>query len=210
MPEATLIDLHAWPALAPLEGEYLPWSSATLRPSALVLLLNDVTILARETLVECGGGVSTIYFARLLAQRGTGHLTTIEHDARWSAFLIEALARERLQDRVTVVHAPLCTESGWYDRRTVDSALADLPIELLIVDGPPAVQDGREQARYPALPALHDRLAPGATVALDDVAREGEQAILARWEAEFGLRFERFDDQGVAVARIGGEAPLGP
>jgi predicted O-methyltransferase YrrM len=210
MPEATLTDIHAWPALAPLAGEYLPWSSATLRPSALVLLLNDVLVLGRETLVECGGGVSTLYFARLLARIGTGRLVTLEHDPRWSAFLLEALAREGLGDRATVVDAPLAVETGWYDAAAVATALPDLPIDLLLVDGPPAVEPGREQARHEALPALYDHLAPDATIALDDVARAGEQAVLARWEAEFGLRFEQFEAEGIAVARIGGESPLRP
>ncbi len=207
---ATSADLHAWPALAPLPGAYLPWSSAAIRPSALVLLLNDVLVLGRETLVECGGGVSTIYFARLIAQRGAGRLVTLEHDPRWSGFLLEALAREGLEDHATIVDAPLADATGWYDAAAVEAALPDAPVDLLLVDGPPAVEPGREQARYPALPVLRERLAADATVALDDLPRDGEREVLARWEAEFGLQFERFEDEGIAVARTGGESPLRP
>ncbi len=207
---STSVDLHAWPALAPLQGGYLPWSSAAIRPAALVLLLNDVLVLGRETLVECGGGVSTLFFARLLAERGAGRLVTIEHDPRWSGFVLEALAREGLEEVACVVDAPLDEATGWYDLPAVEAALPDAPIDLLLVDGPPAVEPGREEARHPALPVLHERLAPDATVALDDLPRAGEREVLARWEAEFGLRFERFEDEGIAVARTGGETPLRP
>ena len=48
--------------------------------------------------------------------------------------------------------------------------------------------------------ALRDRLAPGATVVLDDIDRAGEQEVLRRWEAELGLRFQRLTEARVAVA----------
>ena len=46
-------------------------------------------------------------------------------------------------------------------------------------------------ARAPALPVLWDRLAPGATVVLDDIERPGEQEVLRRWEGEFDVVFTR-------------------
>jgi transketolase len=61
-----------------------------------------------------------------------------------------------------------------------------------------------------ALPALLADLAADATVVLDDIQRPGEQAVLARWEAETPLRFERREEQGrIAIARLGVEPPLG-
>jgi hypothetical protein len=207
----TAADVHAWQVLAPLAGEYLPWSSAALRPSALVAILNDVVVHDRRRGVELGGGISTVYLARLLARRGRGELVTLEHDEGWLAFLGEALARERLLERVTLAHAPLAPhplawEGEWYD----PAALPDGPIDLLVVDGPPAWEPGTERARYPALPALLDRLADDATVVLDDLPRPGEQAVLDRWEAETPWRFERrFEDGGIAIARAGGLPLLG-
>jgi hypothetical protein len=209
-------DLHAWQVLAPLAGGYLPWSSAAIRPSALVAVLNDVVVHERTCVFECGGGVSTVYVARLLAQRGRGRLVTLEHDARWVAFLGDALARERLHERVALVHArlgvhPLAWEGGWYDPVALAAALPDEPIDLLLVDGPPAWAPGTERARYPALPALLDRLADDATVVLDDLHRAGERAVLERWEAETPWRFERrAEPGGIAIARGRGLAPLEP
>ena len=114
-----------------------------------------------------------------------------------------------------VVHAPLAphphAEPGlsWYDDAALTAglraALAGDPIDLLLVDGPPAYAAGHGLARYPALPVLGDRLAPGATVVLDDAERPGEQEVLRRWERETGLDFDRQADRaGVAVARTGG------
>jgi hypothetical protein len=207
-------DLLAWHALTPLSPEYAPWSSASLRPSALVAVLNDVLVHGRRAVVECGGGVSTLYVARLLERLGEGQLVTVEHDARWVAFLERALAREGLE-RARVVHAPLAEHplawgSPWYDEAALRAALPEAPVDLLLVDGPPAWAPGTEHSRYPALPVLLDDMAADATVVLDDLGRPGERAVLERWEAETPLRFEhRPELGGIAIARRGVESPLG-
>lgn len=207
------VDLQAWPVLAPLLRGYLPWSSGAIRPSALVAVLNDVLLLERRTPVECGGGVSTILIARLLAELGRGHLDTLEHDPTWIAYLEGALTREGLSAWATVRHAPLEPHAdGWDAPWYAAAVLTDLPpaIDLLLVDGPPAAEPGTEHARHAALPALWPRLADGATIVLDDLPRPGEQAVLARWEADFDLTFQRWEAQGIAVTRTGGHAPLDP
>ena len=55
-----------------------------------------------------------------------------------------------------------------------------------------------ERSRYPALPALEPRLAPGAIVVLDDATRPGEREILERW-SELGWRFGARPGEGVAT-----------
>jgi hypothetical protein len=63
-------------------------------------------------------------------------------------------------------------------------------IDLLLVDGPPGSLG--EMARYPALHALENQLAPNAVVILDDAGRPDEQGIVRRWITEVrGLRKER-------------------
>ena len=88
----------------------------------------------------------------------------------------------------------------WYDDAVVaaglDAALQGDLIDLLLVDGPPAYAVGHGLARYPALPVLRDRLAPGATVVLDDVERPGGiarriAAGSSSTRAETGLEFDR-------------------
>src|SRR3954471_15653391 len=83
-------DMLAMQALAPLSCNYLPWSQASMRPSGLIAVLNDIVINNRTSIVECGGGVSTFYIARLLKRRG-GHIFSIENDDAWAKLLQKSL-----------------------------------------------------------------------------------------------------------------------
>ena len=193
-------DLHAWHVLRPLlDGRpYLPFSVGTMRTSGLVHVCNLVVHRRPATVVECGSGVSTIVLARLLAERGAGRLTALEHDPAWAATVRDGLAAEGLEHVARVVLAPLAAD-GWY----ADDGVAELPpaIDLLVVDGPPADTPARAEARHPALDRLGPRLARDGVVVLDDTGRAGEQRVLARWERETAWRFERLADEAIAVGR---------
>lgn len=193
-----------------------------MRPAGLVTVCNDIVLNGRRRVVELGSGTSTVLLARLLHQRPPlcgFRIAAVEHDARWAQWVTEQLDREGMGAHVVVVHAPLVAhpraERGlsWYDDAALAeglrTALRGDPIDLLLVDGPPAYAADHGLARYPALPVLRDRLAPGATVVLDDAERPGEQEILRRWERENGLDFDRRANRaGVAVARVGGKGPV--
>jgi predicted O-methyltransferase YrrM len=202
-------DILALQALAPLARGFLPWSQAAMRPSGLLAVLNDIVINGRTCIVECGGGISTFFIARLLRER-PGHLFSIEHDADWAALLQQNLDAEGLGAQATVIHAPLvATPLGWNGGTSswyADDKLRDLKragqIDLLIVDGPPAYTQDLRYARYPAVPYFKDALAPDYTVVLDDINRRGEQEIAARWGRELGMPFNlRFIDGTIAVGR---------
>jgi Methyltransferase domain len=215
-------DEQALVALGALVGPYLPWGPGSMRPAGLVAVCNDIALNARRRVVELGSGISTILLARLLTQRspqGGFRLATVEHDPVWAWWVTDQLEREGIGGDVVVIHAPLMphpdAERGrsWYDDAALASGLARAfhgeLIDLLIVDGPPACAAGEGLARYPAVPVLGHRLAPGATVVLDDVERPGEQRVLRRWELETGLVFDRCVEQaGVAMARVKGDGPL--
>jgi hypothetical protein len=57
------------------------------------------------------------------------------------------------------------------------------------------------RSRFPALPALADRLAPGALVVLDDADRDGERDILDAWERDEGFTFDRRRAERIAIGR---------
>ncbi|MDG4792764.1 class I SAM-dependent methyltransferase [Micromonospora sp. WMMD1082] len=202
-------DLLALQALAPLSSSYLPWTVSSMRPSGVRIILNEIVVHQRRRVVELGSGVSTFYVGRLLAQRG-GSLCTVEHDERWADQLERDLAREGLDKVVTVVRAPLGPdhpawpdeEPGWYERGPLLAGIGTEPIDLLIVDGPPAYQKGRYHARYPAIPVLDPMLAGDYAVILDDIDRRGELDIMDRWEDELGITFDRrFTDGRVGIGR---------
>lgn len=208
-------------ALAALPGPYLPWGSGAMRPTGLVTVFNDIVLNERHRIVELGSGISTVLLARLLTQRPPPDgflMVAVEHDALWARWVSEQLDREGTGTDVTIVRAPLMPHPRaepalpWYDEAALAEGLRQAlradPIDLLLVDGPPAHAAGHGLARYPALPVLADRLAPGATVVLDDAERPGEQEVLRRWERETGLGFDRSEDRGgVAVARTPAEGP---
>jgi len=204
-------DLLAMQALAPLSSTYLPWSASAMRPSG-VAVLNEIFVNRRRCVVELGSGVSTFFIARLLRQRG-GHIWTVEHDERWADLVGEELASEGLGDVVTVVHAPLTPiqsewpdeEASWYDQSCLKEMTAGAPVDLLIVDGPPAYEAGREHARYPRGPLLRLNARRG----LRRCPRRHRPARRARhhgarWEHDLALTFERRPANGrIGIGRPG-------
>ena len=209
-------DAVAIQVLAPLSTSYLPWSTSALRPSGLVKILNEIVINRRGTILECGGGISTLYIARLLKQQGHGHLYTLEDNLGWIEVLQNLLKDQGLDDYVTLIPAPLvpCNlaldGNQWYDLTAAKAILTEPTIDFLIVDGPPAYDEKRRRSRYPALPALKSILAAEFAVVLDDINRSGEAEIVEKWSAEFGLEFEQyFYDGDIAIARTQGGYHVG-
>jgi predicted O-methyltransferase YrrM len=205
-------DILAAHYLAPLSTDYLPWSAYAMRPSGLVNILNEIIINNCQVIVECGGGISTFYIARLLKSRG-GHLYTIEHNPEWLEFLEKGLKKEGLLDGVTLIEAPL-KSSGlglddipWYDPEALSKQLPqDIKIDLLLVDGPTAYTEETQYSRYPAVPYFLPFFSQNCTIVIDDVNRQGEQEIVKRWEKLLNLDFET-KDGNIAMARINIEHP---
>jgi hypothetical protein len=191
-------DADAWQILGPLmsRGGYLPWTSGSMRPAALVEVCNEVVHGDRTRIVECGAGVSTLLLARLLRERGVGTLISIEHDEHWAGLITAQLEREQLGDIARVIHAGLGGDPVWYELDTWTD-----PIDLLIVDGPPAYDPGHEARRAPALKHFEQQLVPGAVVILDDLDRPGEQSVVAGWETAGTWRFEIHRETGSAHGR---------
>jgi predicted O-methyltransferase YrrM len=170
---------------------YLPWSGIAMRPSAVNALLEEVVLHDRTRIVECGGGLSSLFLARLAHERGA-RLFTLEQDPDWADRLERELETERQAGTVEIVRAPLVEGPSafgpWYAEEPL-AAVGDDPIDLLVVDGPIAGERYPE-IRYHALPHFRDQLAPGACIVLDDILRRGERRIARRWESEFGIPFE--------------------
>ena len=205
----SLHDVRAQGILAPLATSYLPWSEASLRPGAVVALLNEVVVARRELVLELGAGISTVFLGRQL--RGTsGRVISVENDEQWLDLMSGLVKREGLEDVVSFVYAPLAEHTtpwgpvSWYEPSAITATLSPGSVDLLLVDGPLAGSKGKPHARYPAVPVLAPYLADDATVVLDDIHRAGEQEICSRWEREHGLTFARHETRGgYAIARRG-------
>jgi len=193
-------DLKCLQHLNKLYDNYLPWSGATIRPTALVYILNEIMINNSKVIVECGSGISTIYIAALLKQLNQKErkLYSIDHDGKWLSVLNNELIRKGLSDYVKLIHAPLthCSEclndnQTWYDTDVIRKNIEKEKIDLLIVDGPPANKKEIEYSRYPALPFFKSNFSNSISILLDDADRKGEQYIAKKWGSEIGETFKK-------------------
>jgi Methyltransferase domain len=200
-------DLHGWQVLRPLldDGGFLPWSEGAMSPAGLATVATEISFAERRCVVELGSGVSTVVLARL-ARQLRGRIWAVEHHPGWAGWVRRQLDRDGLGAVATVIEAELVAHprglagAPWYDER----ALGELPaegIELLLVDGPPGYGEGMAGSRYPALPLLGERLAPGALAVLDDADRPAEREILDTWERDEGWAFDRRSAERIAVGR---------
>lgn len=133
-------------------------------------------------ILECGSGLSTLLLGVVAHQRGIRH-RALEHTPDW-AERVEGMLEAYGLGQTRVVRAPLVSSDG-FDWYAVEPD--DLPggITLVICDGPPGTTRG---ARYGLLPVMQHRLAPACTILLDDVGRQAEQDVLARWTDEFRVQ----------------------
>ena len=193
-------DIRSMNHLNQLHSSYLPWTGASIRPTAMRYILNDIMINNRDTIVECGAGLSTVYIASLFKQNAGSdkHVFSIDHDENWISILQNEIDQNGLSEYVTLMHAPLehCEEClndnlKWYSNNNIESALGNNKIDLLFVDGPPANKKGLELSRYPAYPFFKDRLSDNHLIILDDADRKGEETTAQKWSDISGYKFKR-------------------
>ncbi len=151
-------------------------------PDFLLLIAQYARAHEPDTVVECSSGASTVVLADCMRQNGKGHVYSLEHDPEYAAKTTARLKEAGLDAWATVLDAPLeaATSAGgqpWYSLSALPDEAA--PIDLLVIDGPP--QQISEQARYPAIPMLADRLSADCAVFLDDAERPDERKIVQRW-----------------------------
>jgi len=161
-----------------------PLRGAAASPDLLLELLRIIDRNTPGLILELGSGASTVVMAARCKSLGSGQVVALEHDASYAEATRQELRGQGLADSATVVDAPLVDVAAGDETRSWYSLGPDIPsrIELLFVDGPPATV--APLARYPALPLLRGRLAPGAVVLVDDGDRPDERRMVQRWKAE--------------------------
>ena len=191
--------------------ESLPPAGGKAASADFLKVLADHVLHAKpEVVVECGSGLSTLVIARCLQLNGKGHVFSLEHMEQFGQQTRKELDRHGLGEWASVLDAPLDPydfhgrKFYWYRV----GALPASPIDLLIVDGPPARTGS--SPRYPAGPVLFPRISPCGAVFIDDAGRPEELSVIADWRQEFPqLDFQtNIDDfeKGICIARTT-EAP---
>lgn len=186
-----MIALQRLPAFP--DNRFLPWTRSALRPSTILVLLQEIELHQHSCIVELGSGISTLYIS-LLLQGTHRRLFSVDNNAEWQGVVrSQAESLGLATDCITFIHAPLTPYSGqhhsgdWYDLGAIQTGLGQNRIDCLLVDGPQAKADRNPRARFPALPALHPFLNDNYVVYLDDCNRPGEQAIAKDWSNSFNL-----------------------
>jgi predicted O-methyltransferase YrrM len=163
-----------------------------------------------RVILELGSGSSTVIVARALQSLGCPpdlHIA-VDHDARYLRNTIQLARVNSVEQFVRFQHCPLAPVSGyalpWYSN--VPQIVGRAQVDLVIVDGPPAYEPGKEKSRAPTLPVIRSVLSERAVVILDDANRKAESEILDRWlqdYPEFSLTRLR-EGKGVAVLTLHG------
>lgn len=179
-------------------------------PDVLLRLHTHIMAEKPRVVVEFGSGASTLVIADALRQNGVGKLISVEHSEHYGAQTQAKLDAEDLQAWVDLRIAelepwdalhlnPEAAEkpSYWY----AQAALRDIErVDLLWVDGPPGATC--PFSRYPALPALADRLSANAQVWMDDTIRQEEVDICNDWAERFGFETEYHAlEKGLGILR---------
>lgn len=179
-----------------------PLGGWALDPRSALHLVSIIRKCRPKLVVELGSGTSTLWMGYVCEQIGA-RLVSIDHDRAYFLRTRELLQQHELEGVVDLRLAPLSPfetngeEFSWYST----SAIMDLQsIDVLVVDGPPdSVGDA---TRFPALPALRDRLSRDATVLLDDSHRPGEIAAIERWTEMFDLQRVQENISSLAVFNL--------
>lgn len=183
------------------ESSFIPFTSWSISPSAILHILNDIVINRRQNIIEFGSGASTIYIARLIQTLNLeAKFYSVEASEEWIQKMKEELILYNLEDVVTLIYAPIKTirqelcykeQKMWYDVEAILNSLGNNnEIDLIIVDGPPG--GSTPFARYSAIPFLQNRLSTNFAVFLDDAARVEESQIINEWAELLSIKIKHF------------------
>jgi predicted O-methyltransferase YrrM len=168
-------------ALTKLPDDALPPLGSWRADAGLLSLIAEHILTARpQTIVEFGGGTTTLIAARAMQLTGGGgRLMSFDSAEPFAAGTRAMLARQGLEAEIRaapLVPAPVGWKGLWYGHGTLPDT-----IDMLIVDGPPWATHpmGRGSAA-----SVFSRIAPGGIVILDDAARPGERLVARRWRRE--------------------------
>jgi hypothetical protein len=176
--------------LSSLNTGYVPWTTSSMRPEAVVHILNEIVVNNKRQVLELGMGVTTTCIAALIKDGFDTQLLSVDHDIEWIKICQKQLqSRNLASPNHFLIHAPLVEDASmgystpWYDIRPIVS-IPDFKPDLLIIDGPPAWKKEIENARVPVFKALSQRLSDNATVFIDDFRRAGESILLDMFESD--------------------------
>lgn len=191
-----------------IKGQLPPLRGWATSPDVLLKLHTHIMDARPALVIEFGSGASTLVIADALKQNNYGKLISIEHSEFYGGQTHATLDAENLQKWVDLrigdlepwqeEHLnPVDAEksSYWYPK----SFLSDVSqVDLIWVDGPPGATC--LFSRYPALPALADKITEATQVWMDDTVRQEEKDICEKWAKDYGFELRYFPlEKGLGV-----------
>ena len=182
--------------------EYFATTTSSLRFHTLAVILNDIIINQRKSIIEFGSGVSTLAISNLIKKNNLKcSFVSIEDNKEWFDYINSFLSRNDLQKDVTIIYAPLESsdlalgDNLWYSMQALNNGISkESKISLAIIDGPAAWKPKIRLSRYPAIPYLINFLAEEYSIYLDDTNRKGEKEVFSLWHQKYNLKFEQIND----------------
>ena len=189
--------------------EYFATTTSSLRFHTLAVILNDIIINQRKSIIEFGSGISTLAIANLIKKNNLEcNLISVEDNNEWFNYISSFLSRNDLQKNVKIIYAPLeknnlaLENNLWYSMEAINKVLSDeSKFSLVIIDGPGAWQPKLRLSRYPAVPFLLNSLADEFSIFLDDTNRKGEKEIMDLWNQKFDIKFEQVNQTSAMCVR---------
>jgi len=182
--------------------EYFATTTSSLRFHTLAVILNDIIINQRKSIIEFGSGVSTLAISNLIKKNNLKcSFVSIEDNKEWFDYINSFLSRNNLRNNVKIIYAPLESsdlalgDNLWYSMQALNNGISKEPkFSLAIIDGPAAWKPKIRLSRYPAIPYLINFLAEEYSIYLDDTNRKGEKEVFSLWHQKYNLKFEQIND----------------
>ena len=182
--------------------EYFATTTSSLRFHTLAVILNDIIINQRKSIIEFGSGVSTLAISNLIKKNNLKcSFVSIEDNKEWFDYINSFLSRNNLRNNVKIIYAPLESsdlalgDNLWYSMQALNNGISkESKISLAIIDGPAAWKPKIRLSRYTAVPYLINFLAEEFSIYLDDTNRKGEKEVLSLWHQKYNLKFEQTND----------------
>jgi predicted O-methyltransferase YrrM len=172
-------------------------------PDFLKMLAELIEEQRPKCVVELGGGISSLIVCYALQKNHLGKLWSFDHESEFALQTRDTLESHGLHDLAMVYHAPLINtkfDQGHWQYYDFGNLLPDQPINLLIVDGPPAKL--QKLSRYPALLMLNSKLSKDAVIIVDDGDREDEKLMVKQWTEELNWTAEYYEtEKGTWILR---------
>jgi len=180
---------------------YIPHTSSSISLENMEVVLNDIVLNSRSSIIEFGAGWSTLIIAKLLEINNiSASFISVEENHKWMQHINSLLLKEGLAQRVALIHSPLVKnnhgfyDNYWYDEEILRQKIrTDTRFDSVLIDGPSAWEAGCELSRGFAAHFIQQRLMENFAIFLDDFDREGEKEIVKRWTQLFSWRFNEFN-----------------